>query len=95
VEIVSTNGANATFSFTGFSINTTQSSAVLQRPGFPAATKPPLVKNEFFSLSGKRLVLKNGAAGAVVRLDGRQVRSGIYFIKCQDSGRMMPVVLVK
>ena len=67
VEICSTNGTNATFKFTDFSITTTTGSQVreIKKPGFSVAAKSPVVKNEYYSLSGKRLELKNGAAGAV------------------------------
>lgn len=67
VEICSTNGTNATFEFTDFSITTTTGSQVkeIKKPGFSVAAKSPVVKNQYYSLSGKRLELNNGVAGAV------------------------------
>jgi hypothetical protein len=62
VEFVSTNNNTVTFTCTDFSINTTKPNGVIKETGFSGQTKSPIVKNEYYSPSGKRLQLKNGAS---------------------------------
>jgi hypothetical protein len=54
VEIVSTNGTNAKFAFTDFSINTSPTNVVVKKTGFRSAAKSPAIRNGYYSLSGKR-----------------------------------------
>jgi len=53
VEIVSTNGADAKFTFTDFSIDTTPPNGIVRKAIKGAAAKEP--GSKFFSLTGKRL----------------------------------------
>jgi hypothetical protein len=55
VEIVSTNGADAKFTFSDFSINTSPPGAVVRRGGSRGIGNPPDGKTGYYSLSGKRL----------------------------------------
>jgi hypothetical protein len=57
VEIVSTDGTDATFTFTDFSINTTPAGQVIWQTGSASGTKSPTAVNEYYSLAGKRLDL--------------------------------------
>ncbi len=68
VEIVSTNNTNATFQFTDFSITTGSQAGVIKKTGPSVVAKSPFVKNEYYSLSGKRLEFKNGAPGVMKNL---------------------------